>query len=79
MNVMIQELNPSWREEFEGFKSSHLQLPSLFMFNNYNYPTQFGVLIVMVYFLHIFGLAYQGKDIVIRFIIEYSSLRDFSP
>jgi hypothetical protein len=24
----------------------------------------------------IFGLAYQGKDIVFRFIIEYSSLRD---
>jgi hypothetical protein len=23
------------------------------------------------------GLAYQGKDIVLRFIIEYSSLRDF--
>jgi hypothetical protein len=26
-----------------------------------------------------FGLAYQGKDIVFRFIIEYSSLRDFGP
>jgi len=25
------------------------------------------------------GLAYQGKDIVFRFIIEYSSLRDFAP
>ncbi len=26
------------------------------------------------------GLAYQGKDIVVfRFIIEYSSLRDFGP
>jgi hypothetical protein len=25
------------------------------------------------------GLAYQGKDIVSRFIIEYSSLRDFAP
>jgi hypothetical protein len=25
------------------------------------------------------GLAYQGKDIVFRFIIEYSSLRDFGP
>jgi hypothetical protein len=24
-------------------------------------------------------LAYQGKDIVIRFIIEYSRLRDFDP
>ncbi len=23
------------------------------------------------------GLAYQGKDIVFRLIIEYSSLRDF--
>jgi hypothetical protein len=23
------------------------------------------------------GLAYRGKDIVFRFIIEYSSLRDF--
>jgi len=27
----------------------------------------------------IFCLAYQGKDIVFRFIIEYSSLRDFGP
>jgi hypothetical protein len=25
------------------------------------------------------GLVYQGKDIVLRFIIEYSSLRDFVP
>jgi hypothetical protein len=25
------------------------------------------------------GRAYQGKDIVFRFIIEYSSLRDFGP
>jgi hypothetical protein len=25
------------------------------------------------------GLAYQGKDIVFGFIIEYSSLRDFGP
>jgi len=24
-------------------------------------------------------LAYQGKDIVIRFVVEYSSLRDFGP
>jgi hypothetical protein len=28
----------------------------------------------------LFGIAYQGKDIVFfRFIIEYSSLRDFGP
>jgi hypothetical protein len=26
---------------------------------------------------NLFGLACQGKDIVFRFIIEYSSLRDF--
>jgi hypothetical protein len=26
-----------------------------------------------------FGLVYQDKDIVFRFIIEYSSLRDFGP
>jgi len=26
-----------------------------------------------------FGLAYQGKDIVYRFIIENSSLMDFGP
>jgi len=25
------------------------------------------------------GLAYPSKDIVFRFIIEYSSLRDFGP
>jgi hypothetical protein len=25
------------------------------------------------------GFAYQGNDIVLRFIIEYSSLRDFGP
>jgi hypothetical protein len=25
------------------------------------------------------GLAYHGKDIVFRFIIEYSRLRDFGP
>ncbi len=25
------------------------------------------------------GLDYQGKDIVFRFIIEYSRLRDFGP
>jgi hypothetical protein len=25
------------------------------------------------------GLEYQGKDIVFRFIIEYSSLMDFGP
>jgi hypothetical protein len=28
---------------------------------------------------HFIGLAYQGKDIVFRFIIEYSSLMDFAP
>ncbi len=26
-----------------------------------------------------FGLAYEGKDIVFRFLIEYTSFRDFGP
>jgi hypothetical protein len=29
--------------------------------------------------VHFVGLAYQGKDIVFRFIIEYSSFKDFGP
>jgi hypothetical protein len=29
--------------------------------------------------MSVFGLAYQGKDIVFRFILEYSSLMDFGP
>jgi hypothetical protein len=37
----------------------------------------------MLYYMNfsykIFGLAYQGKYIVFRFIIEYSSLKDFGP
>jgi hypothetical protein len=28
---------------------------------------------------HFIGLAYQGKDIVFRFNIKYSSLREFGP
>jgi len=28
---------------------------------------------------HFAGLVYQGKDIVFKFIIEYSSLMDFAP
>jgi hypothetical protein len=28
---------------------------------------------------YLFGLAYQGKGFVFRFIIEYSNLRDFGP
>jgi hypothetical protein len=28
-------------------------------------------------FCELIGIAYQGKDIVFTFIIEYSSLRDF--
>jgi hypothetical protein len=31
------------------------------------------------YFKQFVGLAYQGKDIVFRFIIENSSLKDFGP
>jgi hypothetical protein len=36
--------------------------------------------IVVTNFVCLFvGLSYQGKDIVFRFAIEYSSLRDFGP
>jgi hypothetical protein len=28
---------------------------------------------------HLLAFAYQGKDIVFRFIIEYNSFRDFGP
>ncbi len=31
------------------------------------------------YFQQFVGVAYQGKDIVFRLIIDYSSLRDFGP
>jgi hypothetical protein len=31
------------------------------------------------YFFIFMGIAYQGKDIVSRFITEYSSLMDFGP
>jgi hypothetical protein len=37
----------------------------------------FGMYICLVQFFVV--LAYQGKDIVFRFIIEYSSLVDFGP
>jgi hypothetical protein len=38
------------------------------------------VMTFLVYdLLFIVGLALVGKDIVLRFIIEYSSLRDFGP
>jgi len=29
--------------------------------------------------MNFIGLAYQGKDFVFRFIVEYSSLRGFGP
>jgi hypothetical protein len=41
--------------------------------NFHHFFLQFGVWTIV-------GLAYQGKDIIVfRFIIEYNSLRDFSP
>jgi hypothetical protein len=35
--------------------------------------------LMIIFFSQFIGFAYQGKDIVLRFIIEYSSLRDFGP
>jgi hypothetical protein len=37
------------------------------------------VLAVDLASLKFIGLAYQGKDIVVRFVIEYSILREFDP
>ncbi len=37
----------------------------------------FFVLDLADYAYYFVGLTYQGKDIVLRFIIEYSSLKDF--
>jgi hypothetical protein len=40
-------------------------------------PTNSSTLYVCVCFVCFVSFAYQGKDIVFRLIIEYSSLRDF--
>jgi hypothetical protein len=42
-------------------------------------PPTISTLLTSVCLLLFVGIAYQGKDIVFRFIIEYSSLRDFGP
>ncbi len=47
----------------------HLPLQAVHVPSLYTYIVRFGFV----------GLAYQGRDIVFRFIIEYSSLRDFGP
>jgi hypothetical protein len=47
------------------FSVSSLILAKLLFFHGYSVEVSF------------VGLAYQGKDIVFRFIIEYSSLMDF--
>jgi hypothetical protein len=45
------------------------------------FGTHFTALAIAMTLAKFVGLAYQGKDILfrIRFIIEYSSLRDFGP
>jgi len=45
-----------------------------------NVDYHFGLLLFWLFTFGFIGLAYQGKDtFVFRFIIEYSSLRDFGP
>jgi hypothetical protein len=39
----------------------------------------FCVCVLSIWYVFFVGLAYQGKDIVFRFIIEYSRLMDFGP
>jgi hypothetical protein len=43
------------------------------------FGTHFTALAIAMTLAKFVGLAYQGKDILFRFIIEYSSLRDFGP
>jgi hypothetical protein len=57
------------------FKRINLIMPQFLVYfsNFHHFFLQFGVWTIV-------GLAYKGKkDIVFRFIIEYSSLRDFGP
>jgi len=42
-------------------------------------PTYHGFFIIWFSHSSFVGFAYQGKDIVFRFIMEYSSLMDFGP
>jgi hypothetical protein len=74
---MIKELNPHWRR-VRG-SNAHTYNYHLSYGQQWQSFHKFGILTVLVYFLHIFGLALADKDIVIRFIIEYGSLRDFGP
>jgi len=46
------------------------------LFKHFFSTQQFQVLHISFFFV---GLAYQGKDIVLTFIINYSSLMDFAP
>jgi hypothetical protein len=57
---------------------SHV-LPEPEMMNSHGMSTMFDFISFFLS-LDFVGLAYyQGKDIVFKFIIEYSSLRDFGP
>jgi hypothetical protein len=61
--------HPTWGilAYFFFFSVSSLILAKLLFYHGYSVKISF------------VGLAYQGKDIVFRFSIEYSSLMDFSP
>ncbi len=65
-------------------KNEREALVNPFWFLNHVLGTLVNKGVKEVHFIHfvvsIVGLAYyQGKDIVLRFIIEYSSLMDFGP
>jgi hypothetical protein len=61
------KLKPTPEELLNKFKMSKPGLPKVLVHGR---PLDQGRFV---------GLAYQGKDIVFSFIIEYSSLRDFGP
>ncbi len=63
----------------------HFVLAFQFLFTQFPFffpptPTlSLSLSLLSVFPFHFIYLAYKGKDIVFRFIIEYSSLRDFGP
>jgi hypothetical protein len=73
LDLAIQNAITQMFSNLTGKENSHLIIKVL-LFCLILYPKRNSNLLLFV------GLAYyQGKDIVFRFIIKYSSLRDFGP
>jgi hypothetical protein len=68
--------NKFWFHFLFGYGSKHLDLVPIWVLSKY-LTWKLAIVTSVVWFF--VGLAYQGKDIVFRFNIEYSRLRDFGP